>query len=70
MSALELSATGTAEYWMARLEAVNDGNILTVVQAAPNEKMSDVTRSFIVELLTKTKRRLLDGYAGTCTGKS
>jgi len=46
------------DYWLDRLQSVSDDELVSIVNRVP--KLSDPTRTFIVELLRVNRRRLLD----------
>lgn len=48
-----------AAYWMQRIDALDIEDVARIVDAVPH--LSDVTRTFIVELVRTNRGRLLDG---------
>lgn len=52
-------AAGAA--WLARLEAIGDDKIQSVVEEVPPHRMSRVSRDFTTALLVENRRRLLAG---------
>lgn len=58
--ALSIASRGTADYWFARLQAVTASAWEVVIAGTP--EMSEVCRTFCVQLLTTNHRRLLDGH--------
>lgn len=65
LGARHLAAPEAAAYWIARLEEAGDDPARSILAVIPEERMSEVTRMFVVRLLAANRRRLLDGYAST-----
>jgi hypothetical protein len=51
-----------AESWVGRLASIADGEWETMVEAVPDDLMSQVDRSFAVEVIRVNKRRVLDEW--------
>lgn len=60
--ALALSSETARGYWRVALEGVTGKILADIVAIVPSGIMSDVTRSFVVELLLVNRKRLLDDY--------
>lgn len=56
--ALELCAPAVREHWRARVAALREADVARLVSAVPG--MSEVVRTFTVELVMCTRRRLID----------
>lgn len=63
--ALDLAGAGVQSFWLNRLARIEDVDIQSVLDAIPQNIMTEVTRTFVVRLLTENKRRLLDGYSSS-----
>lgn len=50
-----------AEYWVARLREVTDEAADNILSAVPPDRMTDLCRTFTLQLLRENRRRLLDG---------
>ncbi|MEO3855594.1 hypothetical protein [Acrocarpospora sp. B8E8] len=57
-SALRAASASARDHWLDRLAAVDSHEWASIVHATP--EMSEVARSFVVELLETNRRRLLD----------
>lgn len=64
LQSMRLASPGAGTHWLDRLAAVDSDAVESIVNAVPDEIMSEVTRRFVVRLLLTNRRRLLDGYAG------
>lgn len=64
-SALHLATKSARQFWFDRLDAVSDDKVHSVVAQVPRAIMSEVTHTFVVQLLATNRRRLLDGYSST-----
>jgi len=47
--------------WRNRLASVNQSEVKHLLDEVPNKRMSDIAKSFTLELLEENKRRLLQG---------
>lgn len=66
LRALELASPGTADHWLGQLGFVAADSWEARIADVP--EMSEVCRSFCVQLLTINQRRLLDGYQSSTSG--
>lgn len=62
LEALGLASPVAGAYWTERLAAIDSESVQDLVAAVPSAVLSDVRRTFIVQLLEANRRRLLDGY--------
>lgn len=60
--ALAVTDRQVADYWLGQLESVDADAVAATVSAVTQEVMSEVTRTFVLQLLDSNRRRLLDGY--------
>lgn len=60
--AVAMASSEAACHWRDSLNRVTPEIVSRIVEAVPETVMSAVTRSFIVELVTLNRRRLLDAY--------
>lgn len=60
--ALQRCTALAREYWLERLAAVGPDGCSAILEAAPLDIMSDVTRTFVTQLLAANRRRILNGY--------
>lgn len=57
------------EYWLCRLRDASEDHVKEILQAPPDEILSEPRRSFIEKLLRTNRRRILDAI-GPCTGRT
>jgi hypothetical protein len=50
-----------AKSWLERLEAISDAVVSEVISAMPPDRMTDLCRTFTLNLLAENRRRLLEG---------
>ncbi len=62
LEALALAMPIAGAYWIDRLSAIDPIFVEDLVSEVPPSIMSEVRRTFIVQLLEANRRRLLDGY--------
>lgn len=60
--AMAISSGDSASYWRVAVENVSTEMVRDIVERVPESVMSAVTRSFVIELVTLNRRRLLDAY--------
>jgi hypothetical protein len=68
IEALGLATPEAAEYWIERLNAVDEHAVKDVVEAVPENVMSALASRFVVRLLGANRRRVLDGYRASQSG--
>jgi hypothetical protein len=68
LEALGLATPLAGAYWLERLGAIDPKFVQDLVSEVPVSVMSDVRRTFIVQLLEANRRRLLDGYRAQVSG--
>jgi len=62
MEAMALCQAGARESWRNAIENLSEDTIVNIVSTVPSAVMSEVTRSFVVELVLVNRRRILDDY--------
>jgi hypothetical protein len=61
-NALERIPAEVARFWLERLESVTLEQMQAVVGRVPGDLMSQVDRTFAVEVMVSNRRRILDGW--------
>jgi hypothetical protein len=64
-TALNLASRSARQFWCDQLDAISADAVHSVVSQVPRAIMSEVTYTFVVQLLATNRRRLLDGYTST-----
>lgn len=67
LHALTLTMATVADDWYSRLADVDQQAVEDAVSAVPDQLLSDVGHTFVLELLNANRRRLLDGYSNPGT---
>ena len=59
--ALDLVSPQARSCWLGRLESVNENSVESLISEVPSAMMSEDARTLALQLLARTRRRLLDG---------
>jgi len=60
--AVARSSRSARYLWAERLEAVSALDCMSILESIPSHIMSEVTRTFVAEVLAENRRRILNGY--------